>query len=199
MRCVMVLMLYQLGSEVMARPFKDEITKKHDRIIAKVYEQLYRWGFSSSVFEQLIAEAAYKILERSKFTTAGNSEFRSDEDVLSVESINKIYKTWSKNEKKSSFSRIHYRKTSINGTAPKQEHLDSVVCFLMDYMNQEPEKCIFEKPPKCPPEMINNGNWWRFFNGELDGDPVLASKAIKRIETYPKIKISPPNPSRIKK
>lgn len=188
----------------MARPFKDETTKKHDRIIAKVYEQLYRWGFSSTVFERLISDAACKVLWRTRFKRSSSSEFMNceeaiSEDALSVESINKIYKAWSKDEKKPYFARINYQKTFLQGTAPKQEHLDSVISFFMEYMNQEPEQCIFKTPPKCPDDMLRDGIWWRFFNGELDGDPVLASKAKERVATFPQIKKRPSIPPKIKK
>ena len=117
----------------MARPFKDEITKKHDRIIAKVYLQLYRWGFSSTVFEPLIARAAYITLRRANNTEYGNSDHMSDEDILSGESIKKIYSAWSEDEEnKSFFSRVNYRKNFLQSTAPKQEHLHSVISFFME-------------------------------------------------------------------
>jgi hypothetical protein len=174
----------------MGRPFKNEVTKKHDRIIAKVYMQLFRWGFSSSVFEKLIAKAAYKTLGRANNKEIGNSENMCDDDILSVESIKKIYETWrsTAEKNKSYFARINYRKAFLESTAPKEEHLDRVISFFMEYMGQDPEKCIFETPPKCPDKMSRDGIWWRFFNGELDGDPVLAPKAKKRLATYPKIK-----------
>lgn len=173
----------------MGRPFKNEVAKKHDRIIAKVYMQLFRWGFSSSVFEPLIANAAYKTLRRANIKEIGNSEFMSDEDVLSVDSIKKIYEKWAADEENhSSFARSNYRKVSLKVTAPKEEHLDSVISFFMEYMNKEPEQCIFENPPKCPENMLRDGIWWRFYSGELDGDPVLAPKAIRRLAAYPKIK-----------
>jgi hypothetical protein len=182
----------------MARPFNNEVTKKHDRIIAKVYMQLYRWGFSSLVFEKLIAKAAHKTLGRARLTQTG--DLPSDEDILSVESIKKIYETWSTDEKnKSYFARINYSKTFLKSTAPKEEHLDRVISFFMEYMGQEPEQCIFETPPKCPDDMLRDGIGWRFFNGELDGDSVLAPKAIKRLATYPKIRKRPAIRPKIKK
>jgi len=183
----------------MGRPFKDEATKKHDRIIAKIYEQLYRWGFSSSVFELLIAHAAHRALGRGNVKETGNDVCYDSEDALSVESVKKIYKAWFKDEKNSYFARINYRKDFLVSTAPKEEHLAEVISFFMEYMNEEPEQCIFETPPKCPEYMLRDGIWWRFYNGGLDGDSVLASKAIKRQATYPKIKKRPQSPSKIKK
>jgi len=175
----------------MARPFKNEAMKRQDRIIAKVHEQLYRWGFSSSVIESLLPKAAYDVLRRGnvKQKDIGNVEFMSDEDQLSKHSVEKIYKTWNK-EAQPYFSRLNYPKSFLNGTAPKQEHLYEVVCFFMEYMNQEPEKCIFKEPPQCPDEMIHKGIWWRFYNGELDGDPELNPKAEKRSNTFPELKIT---------
>ncbi len=183
----------------MARPFKKDITKKHDRIIAKVYEQFYRWGFSSTKFETVIADAAFNTLKRGN-KDLGNAAFQSEEeDKLSTDSVEKIYKCWARENNSRFFSRRNHNNLFLRSTSPKEKHLYDVACFFMTYMNQKPERCIFKDPPRCPIKMIDAGIWWRFFNGELDGDPVLASKAIKRIETYPKIKISPPNPSRIKK
>jgi len=183
----------------MGRPFKGETAKKHDRIIAKVYEQLYRWGFSSSVFEPFIANAAHRGLGRGNKKEVGNDSFYDSEDTLSVESVKKIYEAWSKDEKDSYFARINYRKNFLASVAPKEEHLADVVLFLMTYMNEEPEQCIFKSPPKCPESMLRDGIWWRFYNGELDGDPAIASKAIKRQATYPSIKKRPQIPPKVKK
>jgi hypothetical protein len=65
-----------------ARPLNDEITQKHDRIIAKVYSQLYRWGFSSREFESKIAKVAYEVLGRANTKQVGNKHFACDEDIL---------------------------------------------------------------------------------------------------------------------
>jgi len=173
----------------MARPFKNETTKKHDRIIAKVYMQLFRWGFSSTVFEPLIAKAAYRTLKRANIKEVGNSEFMSDDEILSAESIKKIYEKWSTSEKnKFSFKRIDYQKGFLKSNAPEEESLGRVISFFMEYMNKVPEQCIFKAPPKPPSDMLNDGVWWRFYNGELDGDPVRAPAATKRIAAYPRIK-----------
>ena len=169
----------------MARPFKDEATEKHDRIIAKVYRQLYRWGFSSKVIEPIIAKEAYRVLGRANNTQAGNSDFMCDDDVLSDDSIKKIYKTWSK-ENISYFSRINHPKIALQSTAPKQEHLEKVISFFMKYMNQEPERCIFKDPPSC--DLSGDYIWWRMYDGELDGDRPLSPKAYARRKLFPSIK-----------
>lgn len=173
--------------KILARPRKDEDTKKADRIIAKVYEQLYRWGFSSNCFEELISMAAYHSLGRANIKEIGNIDFSDEDDFLSVASIEKIYKVWKKRDAPY-FKRINYSKTFLKDTAPKEEHLYDVIIFLMNYMNQEPEKCIFKNPPSCPDEMVRKGIWWRFYDGALDGDPVLSKKAAKRVKNSPRIK-----------
>ncbi len=169
----------------MARPFKDEITKKHDRIIAKVYSQLYRWGFSSKVIEPVIATVAYRVLGRARITQTGNGGFMSNEDILSGEAIKKIYQQWSK-ENPSYFSRINHPKVALQYSAPKQEHLDEVVSFFMKYMDQEPERCIFATPPTCT--TLEGYMWWRMYDGELDGDLPLNPRAKERASSFPKIK-----------
>jgi len=169
----------------MARPFKDEATKRQDRIIAKVYEQLYRWGFSSSVIEPAITRAALERLNR--VNRKAENRCHDEDGEISTHLVEKIYKTWNE-EVDPYYSRLKYRKNFLQGTAPQKEHLYEVVCFFMEYMNQEPEKCIFNEPPECPDEMIRRGIWWRFYNGELDGDPELTPKAIRDNSNFPKLK-----------
>lgn len=168
----------------MARPFKDDVTRKNDRIIAKVYCQLYRWGFSANVFAPMIAKAAYDTLDRANNKQIGNGGFQSEEDVLSPDSIVKIYKEWNA-ANPSYFSRSNYPKDALKNIGPAQNNLDKVIVFFMKYMDQEPEKCIFSEPPICP---SLDSDWWRFHNGELDGDLPLSPNAQARKALFPKIK-----------
>lgn len=182
--------------EVMARPVKKEITKKHDKIIAKVYMQCYRWGFSSNAFEEIVSRAAYYTLKRGRVEGIGNGGFMSEEDMLSCEAIKKLYEEYCKSiDSKPYFKRSNYLKNCLQRVAPKQEHLYEVVCFFMEYMTHEKERCIFENPPEIPNEHTNKGIWWRFYNGELDGDPELSKKPFERLNNQPKIKLKNP-PSR---
>lgn len=166
----------------MGRPFKDSMTEKHDRIIAKVYRQLYRWGFPSTVIEPILAKVAYTVLGRANNTQTGNSGFICEEDRLSVHAIEEIYKTWSK-ANTSYFSRINHPKAALQSTAPKLEHIEKVISFFITYMNQEPEQCIFKSPPE-----YSTGGWWRMYDGELDGDLPLSPKAEARKTVFPSIK-----------
>lgn len=207
-----------------ARPFKDPLTEKHDRIIAKTFHQLLRWGFSGTVIEPVIAKAAHDTLRRGN-TRLGNGLY-PDEDTLSTESIRALYKAWckEKEDRKTAFTewseqcsleefvekvfkhhsdeyeyrdnriddsfgvvfkRSRYTKDYLQTTgAPKQEHLGEVAAFLMDYMNQEPERCIFKSPPEWP----GVGAWWRMHDGALVGDPVLSPKARAEVARGQRIK-----------
>ena len=136
-----------------------------------------------------IAKAAYHVLGRANYKQIGNGDFKCEEDILSGDSIDKIYKTWIVNDNTSYFLSSNYPKAALQYSAPKQEHLDEVISFFMKYMDQEPEKCIFKTPPKCPLIATPEGYiWWRMYDGELDGDLPLSPKAIKRLSSFPKIK-----------
>ena len=55
--------------------------------------------------------------------------------------------------------------------------------FFMRYMDKEPERCIFQDPPECPPDLS-----WAFFDGEIDGDLPLSKKNQERTRRSPRIR-----------
>jgi len=166
------------------RPPKD--VDRENRIIAKVCEQCYRWGFSKEVFLEKVAIAACNVLERRP----------TDDDAdrpLRDESVRKIYLQWQADQKVenkrkwgvgwNNFARSRYTVEGLRGRAPKAHQLQAVAEFFMRYMDKEPERCIFQDPPECPPDLS-----WAFFDGEIDGDLPLSKKNQERTRRSPRIR-----------